>query len=154
MRPPMSPITGTLRIQDIPKPIYGPPDETHLPNFTDVDYSALYKSEEGHATLHLLSIYDQLSLAPLWWMLEVWPMKQHTKNLITRGSRIWASAWAAGGSSRSKRGMVSRFIGAIKMKMEALHSNGTKFEKVTCSRKGSMGVICNDSSLSPYFLKP
>ncbi|KAF9492308.1 hypothetical protein BDN71DRAFT_1451696 [Pleurotus eryngii] len=129
-RAPMTASTGTLRIQDIPKPISGAPNETHLPNFADVGgySSALYKSEEDHDMLDLLSpVYDQLSLAPYWWLLEVLPMKQRYQ----KGDNSWGSYVGFNlGSGRfipkqKKRGVkVHR---SVKMRMEALHLNGTKY---------------------------
>ncbi|KDQ32069.1 hypothetical protein PLEOSDRAFT_1111081 [Pleurotus ostreatus PC15] len=127
-RPPMATGFGTLRIQDIPKSISGPPDDTQLPNFADAgDFSALYKSEEDHDLLDLLSpVYDQLSLAPYWWVLEVWPVKQRYQ----KSDNSWASYLGFNmGAGRivpkQKRGVkVHR---SVKVRMEALHSNGTPY---------------------------
>lgn len=126
-RPPMSSPNSTLRIQDIPKPSHGPRDDTRLPNFADVDYSALYKSEEDHDMLDLQSpIYDQLSLAPYWWVLEVFPMKHRHQNPDnTWVSHIGFNLGAGRVIPKQKRGVkVHR---SVKMRMEALHSNGTKY---------------------------
>ncbi|KAF9492303.1 hypothetical protein BDN71DRAFT_1591710 [Pleurotus eryngii] len=124
-RPPMTASTGTLRIQDIPKPISGAPDETHLPNFADVGgySSALYKSEEDHDILDLLSpVYDQLSLAPY------------------IGSSLGTGRFIL---KQKKRGV--KIHGSVKMRMEALHLNGTKYARIiregTCSWNGSVGSL-------------
>lgn len=126
-RPPMALTTATLRIQDIPKPISGSPDETHLPNFADVDYSALYKSEEDHDMLDLVSpIYDQLSLAPSWWLLEIWPMKdRHQNSDDSWASRLRFNLGRGRKIPKQKRGVLVHR--SVKMRMKALHSNGTKY---------------------------
>ncbi|KAF4596096.1 hypothetical protein EYR38_007470 [Pleurotus pulmonarius] len=127
-RPPMLPTTGAMRIQDIPKPISGSPDETRLPNFADVDYSALYKSEEDHDMDDLLSpVYDQLSLAPFWWVLEVWPMKQrYQKSDNSWSSSLGFNLGAGRFIPKQKRDGV-KIHRSVRMRMEALHSDGTKY---------------------------
>ncbi len=127
-RPPMTADLGTLRIQDIPKPVSSP-DETHLPNFADAgDYSsALYKSEEDHDMLDLLSpVYDQLSLAPYWWVLEVFPIKQrYQKSDNSWTSYLGFNMGAGRIVPKQKRGVkVHR---SVKVRMDALHSNGTPY---------------------------
>ncbi|KAF4596087.1 hypothetical protein EYR38_007461 [Pleurotus pulmonarius] len=126
-RPPMPPVTGTLRIQDIPKPLST--SSNYPPNFAGVEeYSALYKSEEDHDMLDILSpVYDQLSLAPYWWVLEIWPMKQRYQ----KGDNSWGSYIGCnlGGGrfipKQKKRGV--KIHRSVQMRMEALHSNGTKY---------------------------
>ncbi|KAF4571711.1 hypothetical protein EYR40_008228 [Pleurotus pulmonarius] len=126
-RPPMPSPSTTLRIQDIPKPSRGPRDDARLPNFADVDYSALYKSEEDHDMLDLVSpIYDQLSLAPYWWLLEILPMKHRHQNADNSWvSHIGFNLGAGRIIPKQKRGVkVHR---SVKIRMEALHSNNTKY---------------------------
>ncbi|KAF4571712.1 hypothetical protein EYR36_009055 [Pleurotus pulmonarius] len=126
-RPPMSSVTSTLRIQDIPKPLST--SSNYPPNFAGVEeYSALYKSEEDHDMLDTLSpVYDQLSLAPSWWVLEIWPMKQRYQ----KGDNSWGSYIGCnlGGGrfipKQKKRGV--KIHRSVQMRMEALHSNGTKY---------------------------
>ena len=125
--PPLS--VNTLRIQDIPPPNPSAQHEVDLPNFAYVDdsSSALYMSEEEHELHDALSpVYDQLSLAPFWWVLELWPVKQRYQ----KSDDSWASYLGVNmGQGRiipkQKHGVkVHR---SVKMRMDTLHANGSKY---------------------------
>ncbi|KAF8066486.1 hypothetical protein FPV67DRAFT_1781048 [Lyophyllum atratum] len=72
-RPPPLPVTG-LQLQQIPSA-----KTQKLQHFADVDNLVdIHMSEEDHELHDAMSpIYDQLSLAWFWWLLELIPMKQH-----------------------------------------------------------------------------
>ncbi|KAF9492297.1 hypothetical protein BDN71DRAFT_1483827 [Pleurotus eryngii] len=71
-------------------------------------------------------IYDQRSLAPSWWLLEIWPMQdRHQKSDDSWASRLRFNLGRGRKTPKQKRGVLVHK--GVKMRMEALHSNGTKY---------------------------
>lgn len=123
-RPP--PLSATdLHIQHIPST-----KEPTLQHFADVDsLIELHKSEEEHELLDALSpIYDQLSLAWFWWMLELFPMKQK----FQKSDNSWDSYLGMNlGRGRfipkQKKGVV-KVHRSVRMRMDAQFLDGTKYK--------------------------
>ena len=73
-RPPPLPVADAL-IQRIPRTRY----KSELEHYDDIDnLEKINKTEEEHELQDAMApIYDQLSLAWPWWLLELPPIKQH-----------------------------------------------------------------------------
>ena len=87
------------------------------------------KLEEHHELQDALSpIYDQLSLAWFWWILELIPFRQKYQ----KGDNTWETSvvWNLGRGRfipKQKKHIV-KVHRSVKMRMEATHDNGAKYE--------------------------
>jgi hypothetical protein len=119
VRPPALSGVGS-KIQSIPKS----PSPLGSGNGT----LATLKTEEDHEFLDALSpVYDQLSLAWVWWVLEVIPFKQRWQK--ENGSWVTSKRFNLGqGRSipRQKTGTV-KVHRSVKIRMEAEHEDGSKY---------------------------
>ena len=128
-RPPALPI-GDAHIEHIPKgralPLFASPG-------TATSSSSSYKTEEENEVLDAMApIYDQLSLAPLWWILEVFPVKQHVQQENNSWDRrYWSNMGAGRRVPKQKKGTV-RIHRSVKMRMEAQYPDGKKYEPKAC----------------------
>ncbi|KAJ7482950.1 hypothetical protein B0H11DRAFT_1208232 [Mycena galericulata] len=135
-RPPALPV-GSARIQPIPSSkstVASVPDSNPAPpnvasNGNGTAASAAHKSEEELDLADALSpIYDQLSLAWFWWVLELLPMKHRYQ----RGDNTWAAyfGWNMGKGrfipKQKKNGV--RVHRSVKTRLEALSEEGTKYK--------------------------
>jgi hypothetical protein len=138
-RPPPLPVAGTL-IQSIPPA----QNKTPLQHFSDVESLVkIHKTEEEHE-LHdaMAPIYDQLSLAWSWWVLELFPMRQHYQ----RSDNTWGKYYAANlGRGRFIPGQKKRVIKvhrSVKMRMESESANGEKYvPRASFKRAMDLGKI-------------
>ncbi|KAF8957353.1 hypothetical protein BDZ97DRAFT_1847069 [Flammula alnicola] len=105
------------------------PTPQDFERFAGVDYLAQTKTEEDHELLDALSpIYDQLSLAWFWWILELLPITHDYQ----RSNNTWESTfgWNLGKGRfipRQKKQVV-KVHRSVKMRMEAEHEDGTKYK--------------------------
>jgi hypothetical protein len=116
-RPAALPI-GDAHISHIPK--------TRLPPLPNPQKPL--KTEEEYEVLDALApIYDQLSLAPYWWILELFPIKQHVQHGDNTWERRYKSNWASGRRiPKQKKGTV-KIHRSVKMRMEAHYEDGKKY---------------------------
>ncbi|KAJ7133386.1 hypothetical protein C8R44DRAFT_870789 [Mycena epipterygia] len=132
-RPPALPV-GTARIRPIPssKSQESTQKEQTPPDFSSgepVSAPVARKTEEELDLLDALSpIYDQLSLAWFWWLLEFIPIKQR----FQRGNNTWASyfGWNMGRGRfvpKQKTNGV-RVHRSVKARLEAQTEDGGKYE--------------------------
>lgn len=125
-RPPPLPTNGS-HIQHIPSSTSPKPDS--LPHYGNVDsLIPIEKSEEEHELLDALSpIYDQLSLAWGWWILELFPVKQRYQ----KSDNTWTTYFGFNlGRGRFIPRQAKRMINvhrSVKMRMEAQYPNGSKY---------------------------
>jgi len=101
-----------------------------LPNFAGVDHLVdVSKSEEDHELDDAMSpIYDQLSLAWSWWVLELLPIKQHfQKSDNSWDSYLGMNLGRGRFIPRQKRSTI-KVHRSVKMRMEAQYPDGTKYE--------------------------
>ncbi|KAJ3812985.1 hypothetical protein F5876DRAFT_63523 [Lentinula aff. lateritia] len=132
-RPPPLPV-GNARIQDIPTEgsVSQIQKDSALKNFsggTSEVSGALVQTEEELELKDALSpIYDQLSLAWFWWILEIFPIKQR----FQRGDNTWSSylGWNLGRGrvvpKQKKQGV--RVHRSVKMRLESQHTDGSKYQ--------------------------
>ncbi|KAG5340142.1 hypothetical protein E4T56_gene19446 [Termitomyces sp. T112] len=86
-------------------------------------------SEEEHELHDAMSpIYDQLSLAPFWWLLELFPIEQRYQ----KGNKSWSSYIGINlGRGRfipkQKKRMI-KIHRSVKQRMDAQYSDGTKYK--------------------------
>ena len=86
-------------------------------------------TEEEHEVHDALApIYDQLSLKPFWWILEIIPVRQH----IQHSDNTWERGYKCNmGSGRripkQKKGVV-KIHRSVKMRMEAHYPDGKKYK--------------------------
>ncbi|KAG6873169.1 hypothetical protein C0995_002018 [Termitomyces sp. Mi166 len=111
-RPPPLPVVGA-QIQYIP---------------TATQQEELQDREE-HELLDALSpIYDQLSLAPLWWILELLLIKQN----FQKGDNSWGSTnypnLGRGRYIRKQKKHVIKIHRSVRQRMEAQYPDGCKYE--------------------------
>ena len=121
-RPPPLPVAHA-RIQGIPRTT----PKNHYAEADDL--VKVYKSEEEHELLDAMSpIYDQLSLAKFWWILELIPIKQRYQR---SSSTKWENTIAMNlGRGRVIPGQSRRKIKihrSVKMRMDTEYENGTKY---------------------------
>ncbi|KAG6915283.1 hypothetical protein DXG01_012305 [Tephrocybe rancida] len=123
-RPPPLPLGGA-QIQHIPT---SKPRE--LQNFSGMEYLVeITKSEEEHELLDAVSpIYDQLSLAWFWWILELIPIKQHYQ----KGDNSWVSYLAANlGRGRvipKQKKQIIKVHRSVKLRLDAQYPDGSKYK--------------------------
>ncbi|KNZ77730.1 hypothetical protein J132_04157 [Termitomyces sp. J132] len=87
------------------------------------------KTEEDHELLDVLSpIYDQLTLAPMWWILEFLPIKQHYQ----KGDNSWASTiypnLGRGRVIPQQETHVIRVHRSVRQRMEAQYPDGSRYQ--------------------------
>ncbi|KAF9565098.1 hypothetical protein CPC08DRAFT_630430 [Agrocybe pediades] len=118
-------IGQTMYIRDTPRtPEVPPPEEENLLPTEEM----LETEEEAELKDALSPIYDQLSLAWFWWILELLPMKQK----FQKGDNSWSAyfGWNLGRGrfipKQKSRGV--RVHRSVKIRMEAEHLNGKKYE--------------------------
>ncbi|EKM76650.1 hypothetical protein AGABI1DRAFT_115735 [Agaricus bisporus var. burnettii JB137-S8] len=115
-------------IIDNPKPPARLTDEEHDKLVHEMAAEEHYMPEEEIDLRDALSpIYDQLSLAPYWWALELFPIKQRYQ----KSDNTWASSYGFNlGRGRriprqNKQGVkVHR---SVQWRMEATHASGEKY---------------------------
>jgi hypothetical protein len=116
-RPPALPI-GDAHISHIPSarlPILASP-------------SAPFKTEEEAELLDALApIYDQLSLAPFWWILELFPIRQHYQEDDNTWVRGYKSNMGSGRHIPKQRKGTVKIHRSVKMRMEAHYPDGKKY---------------------------
>ncbi|KAF8662081.1 hypothetical protein AX16_001191 [Volvariella volvacea WC 439] len=145
-RPAPLSLTSTSFIQRIPTtPAVDPVRtlELDLKNFSDADsYKGVVDqeqlTEEQHDLLDGLSpVYDQLSLAPGWWVLEMWPIKQRYQ----RGDDSWTTYYGMNmGQGRiipKQKKWGVKVHRSVKVRMEASYENGEKYVP-----KASLNLDC------------
>jgi hypothetical protein len=104
----------------------------HLHNHPDLPSpspEAPLKTEEEAELLDALApIYDQLSLAPFWWILELFPIKQHAQQENNTWETRYRSNMGAGRRiPRQKKGTI-KIHRSVKMRMEAQYPDGQKYQ--------------------------
>ncbi|KAL0959660.1 hypothetical protein HGRIS_011362 [Hohenbuehelia grisea] len=124
---PAAKTVGTACIQNIPSE---PSQPVFLPHYADLDdhLPGHTMTEEDHELHDALSpVYDQLALAPFWWALELFPIKQRYQ----KGDNSWDTYLGFNlGRGRfipkqKKQGVkVHR---SVKMRMEARHEDGSTY---------------------------
>lgn len=123
-RPPPLPVTGA-QIQHRPSS-----NAQKLQNFAEVDTLVeIHMSEEEHELRDAMSpIYDQLSIARSWWILELLPMKQPYQ----KSDDSWTSNFGMNlGQGRIIPRQKKRKIKvhrSVKMRMDAQYPDGTKYK--------------------------
>lgn len=132
-RPPPLPV-GNARIQDIPTEgsVSQVQKDSALKNFSggtpEVSGALIQTEEELELKDALSPIYDQLSLAWFWWILEIFPIKQR----FQRGDNTWSSylGWNLGRGrivpKQKKQGV--RVHRSVKMRLESQHTDGSKYK--------------------------
>lgn len=126
-RPPPLPTIGA-HIQEIPSAtsLKQKSNENHA-DTDDLVKITKIKTEEEHEFLDALSpIYDQLSLAWFWWILELIPIKQRYQ----KGDNSWGAylGWNLGkGRFIPKQKKVVKVHRSVKMRMDAQLPNGQKY---------------------------
>jgi hypothetical protein len=108
-----------------------PPTQTksQVQHYTDIDdLSKIHRTEEEHELQDALSpMYDQLSLAWHWWVLELMPIKQHyQKSDDTWGTYLGANL----GNGRFIPGQTKKVLKihrSVKMRMDAQYADGNKY---------------------------
>ncbi|KAF8879289.1 hypothetical protein BD779DRAFT_1447039 [Infundibulicybe gibba] len=127
-RPPALPV-GSALIASIPPATKKNKNDTSATNSSE---SQVFMSEEelDHADA-LSPIYDQLSLAWFWWLLEFLPIKERYQKLEKDGKYEWITAytfnWGRGRAIRKQKRdhvMVHR---SVQTRMDAEHKNGKKY---------------------------
>lgn len=88
----------------------------------------ILETEEEHELRDAMSpIYDELALAPFWWILELLPIKQHYQ----KGDNSWTSYLACNlGRARfipKQKVNKIRIHRSVKMRMDAQYPNGKKY---------------------------
>jgi hypothetical protein len=111
----------------------------HTHNHTDLLSSAPvapFKTEEEAELLDALSpIFDQLSLAPFWWILELLPVKQHAqKENNTWETRYRSNMGEGRRIPRQKKGTI-KIHRSVKMRMEAQYPDGEKYQPKASFKK-------------------
>ncbi|KAG6810882.1 hypothetical protein H0H92_009974 [Tricholoma furcatifolium] len=122
-RPPPIPLGGA-QLQNIPSAA------TQLQNFSGMDSLVeVTKTEEEQDLLDAMSpIYDQLSLAPAWWILEVLPLihrYQRSNNSWTWYIRPNLGDGRVIPDQKKKKIKIHR---TVKMRLDAQYPNGTKYK--------------------------
>jgi hypothetical protein len=125
-RPPPLPVSGAI-IQRIP-PTPKKADLQHYADHVDSPVKT-YETEEEHELKDAMSpIYDQLSLKWFWWLLELFPIKQHYQSTTDNG---WKSYLGFNlGRGRFMPGQAKKVIKihrSVKMRMDAQHADGEKY---------------------------
>ncbi|KAJ3741442.1 hypothetical protein DFH05DRAFT_1506115 [Lentinula detonsa] len=116
-RPDPLPVTSA-HIRRIPR---NPPPSEETPE------ASIFKTEEELDLEDALSpIYDQLSLAPGWWALEFWPVKNKFHDGSGKFvSEIGCNLGRARRIPRQKQGV--KIHRSVKMRMEAQYEDGGKY---------------------------
>ncbi|KAG6810879.1 hypothetical protein H0H92_009971 [Tricholoma furcatifolium] len=115
--PPLS--SKDVHIQHIPKTPALPPSTSDGTNTV---------SEEEHELQDAVSpIYDQLSIAKSWWILELFPVKQRYQ----KGDNTWKTHISLNlgrGRFIPKQKKVIKVHRSVKQRMEAQYPNGVKYK--------------------------
>ncbi|KAJ7174101.1 hypothetical protein C8R43DRAFT_1230806 [Mycena crocata] len=127
-RPPALPV-GTARIRSISSDSESVSLKSDARTQPTLSTNEVRKTEE-EMELHdaLAPIYDQLSLAWFWWILELLPLRQHYQ----RGNNSWASyfGWNMGRGrfipKQKKNGV--RVHRSVKTRLEAETEDGAKYK--------------------------
>jgi len=123
-RPSPLPVVGTL-IQPIPQTYY----KSKLEHYADVDdLEKIHKTEEEHELQDALApIYDQLSLAWPWWLLELLPIKQHYDKSDGAWEMYYASNLGQGRFIPWQTKKVIKVHRTVKMRMDSQYKDGEKY---------------------------
>ncbi|KAG6884358.1 hypothetical protein C0993_011826 [Termitomyces sp. T159_Od127] len=86
------------------------------------------KSEEEHELLDALSpIYDQLYVVPIWWILKLFPMRQHYQ----KSDNLWDTTMhpnlGRGRLIPQQKTHVIKVHRSVKQRMEAQYPDGSKY---------------------------
>ena len=125
-RPPPLPVAD-LQIQHIPAPRKGKGSE--LQHFANVEALVkIHKTEEEHELQDAMApIYDQLSLAWSWWLLELMPMKHRYQ----KGDNSWNWYFdfnlGRGRFIPKQKQNVIKVHRSVKLRMEAKYPNGETY---------------------------
>ena len=121
-RPSPLPVAGA-QIQHIPPP------KSKASHFAEVnDLVNIHKTEEEHELMDALApVYDQLSLAWSWWILELMP----TKHRYQRGDNTWQTYltcnFGRGRFIPKQKQNVIKVHRSVKMRMEAQYPGGGRY---------------------------
>ncbi|KAG5735939.1 hypothetical protein E4T56_gene1939 [Termitomyces sp. T112] len=86
-------------------------------------------SEEEHELRDAMSpIYDQLSLVPLWWVLELCPMEQCYQKEDNSWSSYISINFGRGRFIPDQKKQVIKVHRSVKQRMDAQYSDGTKYK--------------------------
>ncbi|KAJ7621997.1 hypothetical protein DFH06DRAFT_1009614 [Mycena polygramma] len=128
-RPPALPVGGA-RIRSISSDIATPSTtgkSSNTAHFSEATPAAMTEEELDHHDA-LSPIYDQLSLNPFWWVLELLPLRQH----FQRGDNTWASyfGWNIGRGRFIPKQKTNgiRVHRSVKTRLEALTENGEAYQ--------------------------
>ncbi|KAJ7615599.1 hypothetical protein DFH06DRAFT_1239577 [Mycena polygramma] len=130
-RPPALPV-GNMRIQSIPssKERAKTQKEAALSNFANSEATQVTLKSEEELDLQdaLCPIYDQLSLAWFWWVLEFLPIKQRYQ----KGDNSWVSyfGWNMGRGRfiPKQKSLGVRVHRSVKARLEAETESGGKYQ--------------------------
>ena len=111
------------RIQGIPRA----PPKNHYAEPDDL--TKVYKSEEECELLDAMSpIYDQLSLAKWWWILELIPIKQRfQRSSSTQWERVLSMNLGRGRVIPGQKKRKIKIHRSVKMRMDTEYEDGTKY---------------------------
>jgi hypothetical protein len=117
--PPALPIGG-VQILHIPK--------AHILILASPSKSLPLKTEEENELLDAMaSIYDQLSVVPFWWILELLPVKQCFQNDDNTWVMWYRSNMGLGRHIPKQRKGTVKIHQSVKMRTEAQFLNGMKY---------------------------
>ncbi|KAG6812472.1 hypothetical protein H0H87_009783, partial [Tephrocybe sp. NHM501043] len=118
-------VVGGLQIQSIPSS-----NSQVLQNYAgDETLVEVTKSEEEHELLDALSpIYDQLSLAWFWWILELLPIKQPFQKGDKTWSRTYVPNLGRGRFIPKQKKHIIKVHRSVKLRMDAQYPDGTKYK--------------------------
>ncbi|KAJ6530992.1 hypothetical protein DFH09DRAFT_1044739 [Mycena vulgaris] len=130
-RPPALPV-GPLRIRSIPssQEKSKAQKEAALRNFANSEVTPVVHKSEEELDLQdaLCPVYDQLSLAWFWWILELLPLKQRYQ----KGDNTWTSYFGANlGKGRfipKQKANGVRVHRSVKTRLEARTESGGKYQ--------------------------
>jgi hypothetical protein len=89
----------------------------------------LMMTEEEHELRDALApIYDQLSLKPFWWILEMIPIRQHVQQSDNTWERGYKSNMGSGRRIPKQKKGVVKVHRSVKMRMEAHYPDGKKYK--------------------------
>jgi uncharacterized protein (DUF2235 family) len=130
-RPPPLPL-GNLRLQSIPSSKQQSKKQTEvaLPNFANTEVAPVTHRSEEELDLHdsVCPIYDQLTLAWFWWILELLPIKQRYQ----KGDNTWVTSvgWNMGKGRFIPKQKTNgiRVHRSVKTRLEAQSESGGKYK--------------------------
>lgn len=142
-RPPALPLPQGAKILSIPKNSSTPSPElakieAALPNYANADSNAAllqqnsstkpHLTEEEHDVLDgLQPVYDQLSLAWFWWILEFWPIKLRYQRSDNTWHRYYGFNLGRGRIIPRQKTVGVKVHRSVKMRLEAELESGGKY---------------------------